>query len=160
MIAFTCAILAALLSSYYLSALHSRQLLILFYHLPFRFWRPYTLLYDGLESTYTYELLGGKQRFKSHTAFLNDYRKLRLHVAERFRGLWSLYARRTGRDYGLVFLVALGLFWSVWWLFAFTFLVVQAVALLYMRYVNKCDIDLAVSAVVSLLLHDEQTHVK
>lgn len=160
MIAFTCAILAALLSSYYLSALHSRQLLILFYHLPFRFWRPYTLLYDGLESRYAYELLGGKQRFESHAEFLSNYRQLRPHVTERFKGLWSIYARRAGRDYGLVFLMALGLFWSVWWLFAFTFIVVQAVALLYMRYVNKCDIDLAVSAVVSLLLHDEQTRVK
>lgn len=148
----TIAILAALFSSYYLSALHSRQLLILFYHLPFRFWRPYTLLYDGLESTYTYELLGGKQRFKSHTAFVNDYRKLRPHVAERFRGLWSLYARRTGRDYGLVFLVALGLFWSVWWAFIVPFLLIQFVALFYLRFVRNYRGDFFANLMVSLIL--------
>lgn len=146
------ALLSGLISSYYLAAIHSRQLLMVIYHAPFRFWRPYLALYDGLENKYTYELLGGLKRFKSHRAFLAEYQALRPNITKRFRSLWNTNAKQIGRDYGLVLIIALGLFWSVWWAFIGPFLLVQLAAFLHIRFVKDYRADFFASLVVSLML--------
>ena len=135
-----------------LAKIHSRQLMLLFYHFPFYFIRPYLYLYDRLESQYTYELLGGGERFKSYKAFQGIFQDKRTYVTEQFRSLWSTYAMQAGRDYGLVLLVALGLFWSVFWAFIVPFLLVQFVAFLRIYFVKKYRADFFASLMVSLLL--------
>ena len=59
---------------------------------------------------------------------------------------------QAGRDYGLVLLVALGLFWSVFWAFIVPFLLVQFVAFLRIYFVKKYRADFFASLMVSLLL--------
>ena len=148
-------VLAGLISSYYLAVIHSRQLLMVIYHTPFRFWRPYFALYDGLENRYTYELLGGSKRFKSHRAFLAEYQTLRPNVIKRFRSLWNTNAKQIGRDYGLVLIVALGLFWSVFWAFIGPFLLVQLAAILRIHYVKNYRADFFAALLVSLMLSEQ-----
>lgn len=135
-----------------LAKIHSRQLMLLFYHFPFYFIRPYLYLYDRLESQYTYELLGGGERFKSYKAFQSIFQDKRTYVTEQFRSLWGVYAKQVGRDYGLVLLVALGLFWSVFWAFIVPFLLIQTVAFLHVYFVKKYRADFFASLMVSLLL--------
>ena len=124
----------------------------IFYHAPFRFWRPYLSLYDGLESLYSYELLGGEERFKSHQAFLTKYRALRPHADDHFKRLWNGYARQIGLVYGVVLFVSLGLFWSIYWAFIGPFLIVQFVVLADLYFVKRYRADLYVSLVLSLIL--------
>lgn len=148
-------IIAGLISSYYLAVIRFRQLMVIAYHLPFRFWRPYTARYDALENRSTYELLGGKERFKSHRAFLSMYRARRPFVTEQFRSLWNAYAKQVGRDYGLVLLVALGLFWSVFWAFIAPFLVIQLVTFLRLHLVQNYRADFFATLLVSLMLSEQ-----
>jgi hypothetical protein len=148
--------LVGLMSSYYLAIIHSRQLLMVIYHAPFRFWRPYLALYDGLENKYTYELLGGSKRFKSHQSFLAEYQALRPHATERFRSLWNAYAKQVGRDYGLVLLVALGLFWSVFWAFVIPFLAIHLVAFFRLHFVQNYRADFFATLHVSLMLSEQR----
>lgn len=144
-------ILAGLISSYYLAVIYSRSFMMIFYHAPFRFWRPYLALYDGLESRYSYELLGGEERFKSHQAFLAKYRALRPYAPERFRSLWNEHARQIGLAYGTVHLVSLGLFWNVYWAFIGPFLIVQLVALAHLYFVKRYRSDFFGTLIVSIL---------
>lgn len=145
-------ILAGLVSSYYLAIIYSRSFMMIFYHAPFRLWRPYLALYDGLESRYSYELLGGEERFKSHQAFLAKYRALRPYAPERFRSLWNEHARQIGLTYGVVLLVSLGLFWSVYGAFIGPFLIVQFVALAHLYFVKRYRANFFASLMISLLL--------
>ncbi len=151
----TLALLAGSISSYYLAVIRFRQLMVVIYHLPFRFWQPYTALYDALEDRSTYELLGGKERFKSHRAFLSMYHARRPFVAEQFRSLWGVYAKQVGRDYGLVLLVALGLFWSVFWAFIVPFLAIQLVTFLRLHLVQNYRADFFATLLVSLMLSEQ-----
>ena len=161
MIAFvTLGIVVASGTSLYLANIHSRRLLIVIYHAPFRFWKPYLALYDRLESRYTFELLGGKKRFGAYYAFTAKYDELRPQAQGRFRRLWDVYAWQIGRDYGVVMLMSSLLFWKVWWVFSGTFLLIQAIVLFHLRYVKHYDVDLGVTTVVSVLLQDEQNRVK
>jgi|JI10StandDraft_1071094.scaffolds.fasta_scaffold321343_2 hypothetical protein len=151
----TLALLAGSISSYYLAVIRFRQLVLVVYHIPFRFWQPYTALYDALEDRSTYELLGGKERFKSHKAFLSMYRDKRSIVTGQFRSLWNAYAKQVGRDYGLVLLVALGLFWSVFWAFIIPFLVIQLVTFLRLHLVQNYRADFFAILLVSLMLSEQ-----
>lgn len=126
-----------------------------FYHAPFRFWRPYLALYDGLQNLYSYELLGGEKRFKSHQAFLVRYRNLRPHITKRFRRLWNDYAKRIGLIYGIVLLVSLGLFWSVYWAFIGPFLIVQFVTFAHIYFVKNYRASFFALGVISILLENE-----
>jgi hypothetical protein len=146
--------LVGFISSYYLAAIHSRQLLVVIYHVPFRFWRPYLALYDGFENKYTYELLGGSTRFKSNRSFLDDYQALRPYATERFRKLWDAYAKHIGRDYGLVLLAALGLFWNVFWPFIVPFLVIQLIAFLRLHFIQNYRAGFFAVAMISVLFAD------
>lgn len=146
------AIIVGLISSYYLAVIYMRQFMTIFYHTPFRFWRPYLALYDRLESRYSYELLGSEKRFKSHRAFLATYRALRPYAAGHFRRLWDGYARRIGLVYGAVFVVSLGLFWSVYWAFIGPFLIVQGMTFAHLYFVKQYRADFFASLVLSLIL--------
>ena len=145
------ATLAGTVAGYYLATIHSRQVMILIFHLPFRFWRPYLTLYDGLESHYTYELLGGKERFKSHKEFLNKYRKQRQYVTNRFRRLWNAYAKQVGRDYGVVLIVGLGLFWRVWWAFLGPLVLVGIITFTYGYIAKKYRPDFLACVLLSVM---------
>lgn len=142
----------AVVTSAYLSSKYTRLLLVVIYHLPFRFWRPYLALYDGLENRYTYELLGGEKRFKSYKIFLSKYHEIRPTALKGFKALWNTYALEIGRDYIIALVIALGVFWRIWWVFAGSFLLVQLLALSYQRLYKQQDPALVSCAVISILL--------
>lgn len=154
------AVLFAVITSAYLSSKYTRLLLVVIYHLPFRFWRPYLSLYDGLENHYTFELLGGERRFKSYEIFLSEYHTIRPTAVERFKALWNTYARQIGRDYIIAFVIALGVFWRIWWVFAGSFLLVQLLALSYQRLYKHQDPAFLSCVVISILLQKETRVVK
>ena len=154
------AVLFAVITSAYLSSKYTRLLLVVIYHLPFRFWQPYLALYDRLENHYTFELLGGERRFKSYEIFLSEYNTIRPTAIERFRTLWNLYALHIGRDYIIALVIALGVFWRIWWVFAGSFLLVQLLALSYQRLYKQQDPAFLSCAVISILLLKETRVVK
>jgi uncharacterized protein involved in exopolysaccharide biosynthesis len=65
-----------------------------------------------------------------------------------------MYAGQIGRDYGIVAIASLALFWSVWWEFACAFLLVQAIALLVLRFGKCLDPVFLASTMISILLQD------
>lgn len=146
---------SGIISSYLLACVYSRQLLVTLYHTPFRFTHSYLDLYDKLENRYTYKLLGGSKHFKSYKAFLRMYQDRRPFVAMQFRGLWNTYAKQIGRDYGLVLLVALGLFWSVLWAFVIPFLAIHLVAFFRLHFVQNHRADFFATLLVSLMLSEQ-----
>lgn len=148
----TLAALSGIISSYYLVVIRLQQLMVVIYHTPFRFWVPYLSLYEKLETRHTYELLGGKERLKSHKDFLVRYQAMHPYATGHFKSLWDVYARQIGRDYGLVLLVALWLFWSVFWTFIGPFVTVQLLAFLHIRFVKNYRADFFASLTVSLML--------
>lgn len=148
----TISILCGFITSYYLVIIHSRQLALVAYHVPFRFWQPYLALYDRLECKYTYELLGGSMRFKSYRSFLNEYNALRPNVTNQFRSLWNRHTMQIGRNYGLVLIVALGLFWKVWWLFMLSFMLVQLASIVHLQFIKRQDTQIISNLMLSLLM--------
>lgn len=145
------AIVCGLIASGYLVLVRFNQLMMVIYHAPFRFWRPYLALYDGLENKYTYELLGGEKRFGSHTKFLKKYRSFRPEATKRFKALWDSYARKVGRDYGLVLIVGLALLWSVWWAFIVPVLIVIVVRFFLNYFLQKNGPTFYAETVLSIL---------
>lgn len=139
-------------TNYGLARIHSRQLLMVIYHAPFRFWRPYLALYDRLESRYTYELLGGKKRFGDYQVFQRKYDESRPHASTDFVRLWNTYALQITRNYMVVLLVGLAVFWKAWWVFCLAFFLVQLVLIAHLRFIKHQDADMFVSTMASLLL--------
>lgn len=126
------------IASYYLASLRSRQLLILIYHLPYRFWRSYRELYESFETKFTYEMIGRKN-YKNHQYFLVQYNKRKMHVEERFKTLWNKNAYFIIRDYGLTLTVSMALFWNNYWAFIIPFVLVQTGHLIYVRFYKNCN---------------------
>lgn len=139
-----------------LAKLFGQQLMLVLYHSPFRFWRPYIVLYERLDSQYSYELLGGDKLFEDHKAFINLHEKQKRQANERFKRLWGTHAFKLAKVYGLVLLVALALFWSASWIFIVSFIVVQLISLSYDRYVKKQDLDLYVTLMLKFILMESE----
>lgn len=76
-------------------------------------------------------------------------------MTNRFRMLWNEYAKQVGRDYCLVFLVALGLFWSVYWAFVLPFLAIHTFAIIYLYFVKKYHADYFSVLLISILLAND-----
>lgn len=149
------ALASGLLASYILARDYSRRYLMLIYHAPFRFWRPYLALYDGLNTDYTYELLGGADRFKDYSRFSCLYREKRPHVTGHFTRLWDTYFKQIVVSYGLTVIVSLVLFWSVWWQFVGPFVLVQLATFIYERIFHHQDPAFVSCGLLSILLQDD-----
>lgn len=143
---------AGFISSFCLGIIHSRRLLMVVYHLPFRFWRPYLPLYDELGTRNTYELLDGPNRFGGHSAFMRYYAVLRPQATSRFEALWDASVRHAGRDYIIVLVMSIALFWAQYGAFIGPFLIVQLVAMGYLRIVKRRGIDFFSMLVLGILL--------
>lgn len=145
------ALTAGILFSSYLAVVRLRQAMIVTYHAPFRFWRPYLRLYDGLENGYNYELLGGEKRFGSRSAYHGEFQKLRPGVTHQFCELWDKYALGIIRSYGLALAISLVLFWGVWWVFLLSFMALQLCAFMYLYFRKKYHAHYFASLMLSLL---------
>jgi|GEM_PF-6880116 len=135
------ALLAGSISSFVLARLRFQYLLLVFYHMPYRFWQSYGALYDEAETTFTYEMIGSKQ-YKNNKDFLVQYRKLKPRIETRFKRLWDKYAYFVVRDYGIV-LVASGLLFFYYYLaFIVPFVILQVGYWIYIHFFKKHDYQL------------------
>ena len=146
--------IAGAISGFALARLFGQQLMLVLYHAPFRFWRPYSTLYERLGTQYSYELLGGNKSFKNRQAFTSLHEKHRYQVNDRFKRLWNAYVTKIAQSYLLVLLVALVLLWGVYWPFIVSFVLVQLISLSYDRYAKNQDLDLHVTLMLSLLISE------
>lgn len=154
------ALLVGVTSGVLLVKLYGQILMLVLYHFPFRFWRPYSVLYEKLDSEYSYNLLGGDKLFKNFREFIHLHEKQRDRFNDRFRRLWDAYALKIVLAYSLVLLAALALFWSVYEAFIVSFMIVQLVGMFYDRYAKNQDLDLYVTLMLKLILtepRDERT---
>lgn len=75
--------------------------MLLAYHLPFRFWRSYSVLYDAVESRFTYDMIS-KPSEETFADFLRRYDIARPHAVSHFKAIWDSLALQVGRDYAIV----------------------------------------------------------
>ena len=146
------ALITGAATSYSLARIHSRQLLMVIYHAPFRFWRPYLALYDRIESPYTYELLGGEKRFGDYRSFQRKYDESRPHISADFVRLWNTYVLQITRNYMAVFAFSLAVFWRAWWVFCLAFFLVQLALIAHLRFIKYQDAGMILSTMISILL--------
>lgn len=135
----TTAVLTGLLSGILLSRFRVRQLVLLIYHLPYRFWRHYGELYDTVCNELQKDLL-------------NSYHKPQPRAQSHFKNLWDAFALQVGRDYIVVVLASLALFWSNYVAFILPFVLVQTIYAGYLYFYKQYRLDFFAILMIGLLI--------
>lgn len=149
-------VISAVIIGLVVSRMVSKQLLLVIYMLPFRFWRAFRILYDELESSFNYELLGGDKRFKSKKSFSTIYEQGRTNIDQRFEQRWNAYIKPIAITHGIVAILAIALLQKASLLFLALYTAVQLLSLAYLRYSKKYDAGYFSVLMVSLLLVDSE----
>jgi hypothetical protein len=148
------ALCAGLLLGLLFSRFRLKQVLLLAYHTPFRFWHSYEELYDAAESRFTYEMIDDDSS-KSHVDFLSSYQEFQPQAESSFKKLWNTFAWQVGRDYGIVFVVSLLIFWNNYFIFLVPFMSVQAIYFMYLYFHKHHRFDFFALLMISMLLAKE-----
>jgi hypothetical protein len=149
-------ILAGLIMGLVFARFRIRQLLLAAHHLPYRFWRSYDELYDAAESKFTYDMVGDSPQ-DSHADFLISYHKSQPNAKSRFKSIWDAFAWQLGRDYGLVLLASLALFWSNYLAFIGPFIAVQLGYFIYLRFRKQYRLDFFAILMIGMVLEESVT---
>lgn len=129
-------------------------------HARFYFNNSYPSLYEKLHGDYTYELLGGRNRFGSFATYSAQHNRVGRTANQRFKKLYGLYSAKTTRDYGLCLIASLVLLWPVWWAFMVMFLLVHIAHYLRLRSRQQYDLNTVVTLVYSLVLEGRTKTIK
>ncbi len=138
--------------SYYLIAIRSRRLLLVtstIYHIVFGNRITSYMMRPKLSSPTKW---WATVQAKTMQAFCARYRKLQPHATSRLNSLWNALAWQVGRDYGIVFIASLALFWSNYLAFIAPFLIVQVAWFVYLYFYKRYRLDFYAILMVSLLL--------
>lgn len=149
------AVIAGGVVSYYLAVIRMKQAVIVVTHARFYLSNSYFSLYERLQSHYSYELLGSRDRFGSFAKYATQHDRVGRTANQRFKKLYGVYSAKTIRDYGLCLIASLVLFWPVWVAFIITFLAVQVIYLTYLRVHQNYNLDTLTTLVYGLVLDTE-----
>lgn len=142
---------AGLLFGLLFSWFRLRQLVLLAYHVPFRFWRSYDELYDVAGTKLTYEIVDDDSS-KDYADFLGRYYRFQPYAKGRFRGLWNTLAWEVGRDYGIVLATSLILLRGDCLTFIVPFALVQAAYFTYLHFYKQRRLDFFVILMIRTML--------
>lgn len=125
--------------------------MLLAHHLPFRFWRSYSALYDAVESRFTYEMIS-KPSEETFADFLRRYDMARPHAVSHFKAIWDSLALQVGRDYAIVLIAAVCVFRQDFLPFGLVFLTSQILSAFYIHFYMRHDLDLFAILMVQIIL--------
>jgi len=124
------AVMSGTLIGYLIVSARLTQILLVFYHVPYKLSGKYYIFYEVLENSLTYEVIGRRQ-FKSQIKFLKHYDKYKPNINEHFNMVWNHHAFGLLKVYGLVMIISVVLFWYDYLFFIIPYIFIQLVYSFY-----------------------------
>jgi hypothetical protein len=145
------AVLSGIIIGYLIVSARLRQILLVFYHTSYRLRGTYDIIYDILENTYTYEMVG-RRRHKSRNEFLKLYNKQKPDVNKRFNKIWNHHALDLLKTYGIVIIISVALFWYCYLFFIIPFICIHIVYYIYCSFLEINGKNLYIYMMIEMII--------